>query len=108
MLFCGCSGFCSVHQASFKLISTCLCRLNAGIKGLAPRKVFLTCVSVASECLVFFRNCYLLHAAYLLHVDQGSEDWFHLLGCQVCPCLFLHGNYIQVFSVSLSFFGAGD
>lgn len=41
----------------------------------------------------FYRNCHLLHATHLLHVDQSSKDWFHLLGSQVCPCLFLHGNF---------------
>ena len=42
--------------------------------------------------LLLFRYRHLLHAAHLLHVDQGCQDRHHLLVCSLSPRLFLHGE----------------
>lgn len=47
-------------------------------------------ILILSCCLR--RHRHLLHAADLLHVDQGCEDRLHLLVLCLCPGLLLHGE----------------
>lgn len=47
---------------------------------------------VKSLCFVLLRYCHLLHAADLLHVDQGCQNRVSVLVVHVCTGLLLYGE----------------